>query len=165
MIDQRISYLVPDAHDRVERIHRALRHQGKRTQPDASHLSFGQPEYVDSVQQDLALFDLAGRLDEPKDGQTRRRLARSGLADESEPLILRQAEADSIDRLHRAMTGVVVDAQILDLEYTGAHAVLLSRGFMILSSPAEIENSPTKMSTMIKMGGSHHHTRPRMTVV
>jgi hypothetical protein len=142
-----------------------LRHERYRRQPRLSHLRLGQAQHVDAAELDLAALDFAGWLDQPQDGQPGGRLARAGLADQTEPLALAEIEAHAVDCFHRASARVVVHAQIPDPQHLGRHVVLLSRGFTIRSRPAAIEYSPTKMTTMIRIGGSHHHTRPRMSVV
>src|SRR5204862_7750955 len=121
--------------------------------------------HVHAVESHPSRFNLAGRLDQAHDRQTGGRLPGAGLADEAESLALAERKAHPVDGFHRSVARVVVHPQIVDLQDHARHETVRKRGLMIRSSPAAIEYRPVKMSTMMMIGGSHHHTSPRMTVV
>ena len=89
VVVQRVDDLVADAHDRVERVHRALRHQRDVGQPQPRASLVGAATSTStSASQHLAALDLPRRLDQAQDRQRRRGFARPDSPDQPEPLAL-----------------------------------------------------------------------------
>ena len=79
-----------------------------------------------SVEQDLALLDLAGRgLDQVQNTQSGGRLACAGLADEAEGLPRVNGQVNAVDRMDVAVHGVELDLEVLDLQQMFTHLLLL----------------------------------------
>ena len=92
MVLQAVDDLVLDAHDRIERVHRCLRHQRNIVEAGQAHLFLVQLEQIATVEDDLALDDAARRPDQAHDGQGQRRLTTAGFADERQAFALLQRQ-------------------------------------------------------------------------
>ena len=108
--------LLADDDGRVQRAQRALVDHADARSPQLAELLGRQPEQLDAVQAHAAVGDLAvgGQVADGAHGE--RRLARAGLADEAEALVLVHGERDVAHRVQHAELGRVVDVQALDLE-------------------------------------------------
>ena len=76
-------HLLVDAQHRVQRHQRVLKNHGDAVAAQLAHLLFAQVAQVLSFEQHLARDDLAGRVDQPKDGETGDRFSRAGFAHEA----------------------------------------------------------------------------------
>ena len=71
-----------------------------------------QRRQLDAVQEDAAAVDAAGRADHAQDRQRHGGFAGAGFAGQAEPLARCKAEADAVDRAHRAQRVGVGHAQV-----------------------------------------------------
>src|SRR5659263_455184 len=104
-------------HDRrVQGAQRALVDHADARPPQLAQLARRQAEQLDAAQTHAALGHLAvgGKVADGAHGE--RGLARAGLADEPEALVLVHGERDVAHRVEHAQLGGVVDVQALDLE-------------------------------------------------
>ncbi len=105
----RVAKLMLDAHDRIERVHGALRNQRDSGEAGQPHLLIRQSQQIAVAQENLATFNPTGRPDQPLQCQRNSGLARSRFAHQTELLALTQAETDLFNRFHRAPWRVVPD--------------------------------------------------------
>ena len=157
-----------DTHHGVERVHDALGDQRDAGEAHASHLLLGQGQQPELAEVDPTSFDAARWSNQPHQGHGGGGLAGAGLAHEPQPLACAQFEVDALHGSHGSPLGVIVDAQLLHPQRdpaVGAHEVRHRRGLAIRSNPMEMRKSPTKISTIMTMGGAHHHQIPRSSEV
>jgi hypothetical protein len=106
-------YLVPYSEDRVERRHRLLEDHRDAVAADGAHLRWRELEQILPLELDAASgLDPARRLDQPKDGERRDRLAAARLANESDSLAWLDRERHSIDGPGHSAARVEAYAQI-----------------------------------------------------
>ena len=104
----------------------------------------------------------AGRFQQPEEGHGHGALAAARLTHESKLDATLEVEGDTVNRFNRAILGVIVEAQVPDLEYRPVvHTFLLSRGLASSSRPDDTRKSPTKRRTMMETGVASHHHMPR----
>ena len=108
--------LVADAHDRVERAHRALEDHRDVAPAIAAALLHAQPDDVDAAELDPPAGDLRRRLQDAQDRVRRRRLAAPGLAGEAHDLSRPDLQVDVIDGAQRATRLEVVHDEVVELQ-------------------------------------------------
>ena len=184
--EDRVDHLVFDAHHRVERVHRALRHEGDVAQADLAERVVIEGEEILVAEEHPPADDAAGRPGHPHERRRHRRLAGTRLPDEPEALAGAQLERDMIHGRDVAGVRPVDDLELLDPEDDrrlgaasrrgrrrsrvdvarfGRHQSRRSRGFAKRSMPADVTNRARKMNAIIAIGGPHHHQNPRSTAV
>ena len=94
----RVDELVADAHDRVERVHRALQHDRHVAPAEATQVLGALLEQVLALEQDAAARDPRGRTEDLHDGVRDRALATAGLTREADGLALENREVDAVHR-------------------------------------------------------------------
>ena len=110
--------LLADAHERVERAHRLLKHDADIAAVDGAQLPARAFEQVPSLKEDLTLHGDEAALDESGQRHGSHGLAGAGLAHQAEPLAARKGE---IDAAHGLLAGGVKgDVEIADLKH-GSH--------------------------------------------
>src|SRR5262249_36150190 len=124
LVEERgLRHLAKDGEERIERRHGILQDHRDPAAADPPQLALALLRQILALERDTAADDARGPRQEPDDRPARRRLAASGLADESQGLALVEGEADAIHRLDdaRAAEGGEVRPQLGDLE-DRAHA-------------------------------------------
>ena len=84
VIDERVGNLTPDPQHRVERVHRALRHQRDAGKPQGADAFLIEPGDRGAEKAHIAGLDVSRRLDHPQDREGQRRLAGAGFAGQPE---------------------------------------------------------------------------------
>ena len=116
MVEDDLGQLFAHCHDRVQRRHGVLRDHGD---PVAAHFLIFPLGVVDDVfplEDDLSVFDDAGRVgDQLHDGQRRRGFSGAGLSHQAKALALCQGEGDPVHRLCDSCVGFIVYVEIMDL--------------------------------------------------
>ena len=109
-----------------------------------------------------AASDAPRWADHAQDRQRHGGFAAAGLAGQPQRLAGRQAEADAAHRTHQPERMRERHKQIANFQHCGADADFLSRGLAISSSPAVTRNNPRNTTTMMAIGGTHHHQPTKM---
>ncbi len=109
--------LSTDDYRRVEGAEGALVHDADARAPEGSKLSLRQFEELDPVEAHAAVGDAAVLRQVADRAHGESGLARPGLADEAEALVLVHTERYVAHCVQHAQLGLVVDAQSLDLEH------------------------------------------------
>ena len=119
-----VAHLLGHGQHGVERVHRALHHDGEVAPAHGAELLLLEQDEVAPLEEDAAAHDLAGhrRAEQPRDRIQQRRLSAPRLADDREELAARELEIDMVDRDDRAGVGRVGDREVLDLEHRRVHA-------------------------------------------
>ena len=113
----RLGDLLTDGLDRVERVHRTLKHHRDVTPAVRRDRALAMLEDVLAVEQH-APREARGWRQQAHQREDRGRLAAAGLAHEAEPLTGSERERDSLDRVQLALVWQVEpDVQVLDLEH------------------------------------------------
>src|SRR3984957_18861144 len=168
MIGDRVADLIANAHHRIERVHRSLRHHGDAGQSQPPHRLRRQLRETYVFQPDLAALDAAGWLDHAQDSQRHGRLARAGLARQPKAFMRAEGKTDVVYRPHHAAGVLIRYAQSLDPQHRivqiirARHAARRSLGLAISSSPTVRKNSPRNTVTITTSGAVHHHHQPLM---
>ena len=170
-----VDELVADAHDGIERVHRALEDHGDVAPPEAAQLLVALAGEVLAPEADRAADDLRRRAEDLHDRVRDRALAAARLAREPEDLSLADGEVDAVDGAHPA----VLDLEAAHLEQRlrrhRAHAAALpkmrvvnrprlysvrSRGLLTSSMPARTRTRPSTVSPSARLGNMNGHHSP-----
>src|SRR3954447_15916496 len=93
----RLSDLIVDRQQRVQRGHRILQDHCDPLAARALHIAGRDLEQIDAVEDYAAASDRSAPRQQPQQREASRRFARAGLADESQALTFCDVEADAID--------------------------------------------------------------------
>ena len=125
--------LVAQPVDRVERIHRRLRHHRDLPPAVAGHLALLERGEVGAVEGDPAAGDAGVAGQDPDDGPSQRRLPAPALAHQAQDLAPRDVEGDAVHGVTRSPRRAVLDPQVFDREER--HYCRRSRGKSSSSYP------------------------------
>ncbi len=101
--------LRPDAQQWIEGGTRILNDQADIAAPDLPDVCIRHFQKVLPAEDHLAAEDLAGRPRQPHQGQCRRRLARSRIADKAHDLMRAQIERNAVDRRDDSAGHLIAD--------------------------------------------------------
>ncbi len=169
MRPQQILDLRRAAQHRVERAHRALRHQRDAGEAGGVQRRIRRMQQVHAIEPGLATEDAARGPQQPHQRERGGGLARAALAHQSDPLAGMQREGDVPHRARHALPRRESDLEIAHREHrpprrvARAHASTRTRALSSRSIPAEAASSAQKISAMAATGGTHHHHMPRST--
>ena len=156
--DQDFEHLGAQALDRVERVHRGLRHEGQAAPADLALLGFGEGDEVGAFEDDFSAGDTAGIGQDAHDGAAHGGFAAAGFADQAEDGAGLDGEAGAVDGTGDAGAGAVMDLEIFDGKEAHLSASLGNRSF---SEPREIMKPARTMDMMAKPGGANQFHAPR----
>ena len=108
----RLGQLRADGHDRVKRVHGALRHERDALAAQPAQLLLAHAEKVGAIQQNPPAGDRGRRLEKPEHGERGGCFPRSRFADQTQDLALPDVECDPVDRAHDVAEVLVEDRQV-----------------------------------------------------
>src|SRR5207247_228558 len=112
----RIHELIADAHDRIERVHRALQDHGHVAPAEPAQLLGALAEQVLALEEDAAARDPRRRTEDLHHRVRDRALAAAGLAGEADDLALENREVDPVYGPRPLFSDAVLDHELLQLE-------------------------------------------------
>ena len=115
---ERLSHLVADGEERIQRGHRVLQDHGDTLAADLAHLARRLGQEVFSLEGEGAAHDAGGGGEQAHDGEGEGRLARARLAHDAERLPRIQPERDLVDGAHDAPAAFahIGGGELVDLE-------------------------------------------------
>ena len=114
VVDNAISELPLNPHDRVQRVHGTLRDQGQFGKACLPHLVLGECCKVPIVESHTAPGNVTGWAGQSHQGHGQGRLARARLPNKCETLSLLQGERNVVYRFYGPVFRFVVDRQSFD---------------------------------------------------